>query len=130
MADGETTGTCLLVVDDESGMRDTLLDIMEAFDLGADEASNGQEAVDKVRTGHYDLVLMDIKMPVMDGVQALAEIKRLCPNLPVIMMTAYAHTDAVAEAERQGAEAILSKPLNIAEVMPLIQKTIEANRER
>ena len=128
MADCEKMGTCLLVVDDESGMRDTLMDIMEAFDFDADEASNGQEAVMKVQAGRYDLVLMDIKMPVMDGVQALTEIKRLCPNLPVIMMTAYAHSDAVAEAERQGAEAILPKPLNIAEVMPLIQKAIEAHR--
>jgi CheY-like chemotaxis protein len=125
MVDGKT-GTCLLVVDDEDGMRDTLLDIMEAFDLDAEEARNGQEAVDKVRDGHYDLVLMDIKMPVMDGVQALTEIKRLFPHLPVIMMTAYAHSDAVAEAQRQGAEAILAKPLNIAEVLPLIQETIRA----
>jgi len=114
----------LLVVDDEEGMRDTLTDILEEFDYHIDAVANGKEAVNRVRLGDYDLVLMDIRMPVMDGVQALGEIKRLNPDLPVIMMTAYARSEAVEQARERGAAAILYKPLAIDEVLPLIERTI------
>ena len=111
----------VLLVDDEQGMRDTLGDILEEIDLQVHQAANGQEAMDKIKAHEYGLVLMDIRMPVVDGVEALTQIKRLRPGLPVIMMTAYTDAAEVEEAFRQGAEAVMYKPLDIPRLLDLIQ---------
>ncbi len=122
-----TNGHILLVVDDEEGMRDTLSDILEELDFGVDVACDGHEAVAKVKTQDYSLVLMDIRMPVMSGVAALKQIKACRPALPVIMMTAYADSVAVEEANREGAEVILYKPLDIAQALGLIKDLLTLN---
>ena len=114
----------LLVVDDEEGMRDTLCDILEDMDFRVDLACNGREAVAKALAQGYGLVLMDIKMPEMDGVAALKAIKAELPHLPVMMMTAYANTEAITEARRLGAEAIFTKPLNLVQVLEEIERAI------
>ncbi|TEU11320.1 MAG: response regulator [Anaerolineales bacterium] len=120
MRAGPSAPQRLLLVDDEQGMRDTLADILEEFGLRTDQAANGLEAVEKVKTQEYGLVLMDIRMPVMDGVEALRQIKELCSELPVIMMTAYTQAAEVAEAHRQGAETVVYKPLDIPGLLGLI----------
>jgi CheY-like chemotaxis protein len=124
MADETRAMSRLLVVDDEEGMRDTLRDILEEFGYCVEEAANGEEAVKMVCAGEYDLLLMDIRMPIMDGVSALGEIKQIRPGVPVIMMTAYAQSDAVEQARRCGATDILYKPLDIGKVLPLIERTL------
>ena len=111
----------LLVVDDEPGMRDTLADILCEFDFQVDEAANGLEAVNRIQRARYDLVLMDIRMPVMDGVEALGRIRETCPLLPVIMMTACADTTAIQRACAHGARAILYKPFDVSELVTLVQ---------
>ena len=113
----------LLVVDDEEGMRETLRDILEEYDYRADTASNGKEAVDKVKTANYDLVLMDVKMPVMDGIEALRSMRMLRPRLPVIMMTAYSSSATVDAACHHGAEMILNKPLDLGEILAVVQRS-------
>ena len=118
----------LLVVDDEEGMRETLRDILEECDYIADTASNGQEAVDKVKTVAYDLVLMDIRMPVMDGIEAMRNMRALRPRWPIIMMTAYSSSAAVDEACRQGARMILYKPLDPDELLGSIESTPRLDR--
>ena len=110
-------------------MRDTLTDILEEFDFGVHVACDGQEAVEKVKTQDYSLVLMDIRMPVMSGVVALKQIKACRPTLPVVIMTAYADSVAVEEASREGAETILYKPLDIAQVLCLIRDLLSLNGE-
>lgn len=79
----------LLVVDDEENIRLLFKEELEEEGYQVDVASNGQEAVDKVGSSHYDAVVMDIKMPVMDGIQALNEIKKLKKDQPVILCSAY-----------------------------------------
>jgi len=111
----------LLVVDDEQGMRDTLADILEEFGFLIDQAANGLEAVEKVKAQEYGLVLMDIRMPLMDGVSALGQMKQLRPELPVIMMTAYTQAAEVEKARRQGAETVVYKPLDIPGLLDLIR---------
>ena len=111
----------LLVVDDEQGMRDTLADILEEFGFLIDQAANGLEAVEKVKAQEYGLVLMDIRMPLMDGVSALGQMKQLRPELPVIMMTAYTQAAEVEKARRQGAETVVYKPLDIPGLLGLIR---------
>lgn len=79
----------LLVVDDEENIRLLFKEELEEEGYQVDVASNGQEAVDRVSSSHYDAVVMDIKMPVMDGIQALNEIKKLKKDQPVILCSAY-----------------------------------------
>ena len=115
----------LLVVDDEEGMRETLADILEEYDLVVDVACNGREAVVKVETRDYLLVIMDIRMPVMTGTEALALIAATCPDLPVIMMTAFADSAALAEVKKHGARALLRKPLDLPELIQLVQRIVQ-----
>jgi two-component system response regulator (stage 0 sporulation protein F) len=118
----------LLVVDDEEGMRVTLADILQDLDLAVEVACDGREAVDMVRAGDYALALMDIRMPVMNGVLALKEIKRLRPDMPVIMMTAFADQESLTESKRVGAEAILGKPLDLGCLIRLVNGALARQR--
>ena len=114
----------LLVVDDDSGMRDTLLDILEARGYRVGVAADGIEALEAIKTERYDLVLMDILMPRMNGVEALKQIKGIDDSVIVIMMTAYAVQDLIEEALREGVYRVLYKPLDIDEALSLIDEAI------
>ena len=77
-----------------------------------ERARNGQEAVEMVRSTSFDLVLMDLKMPVMDGLQATMEIKKLKPSLPVIALTANVFDADRHLAEEAGCDGFVAKPIN------------------
>ena len=85
-------------------------------------AKNGQEAVDMVNEGGVDLVLMDIKMPVMDGLEATRQIKAAHPELPVIALTANAFDSDRQLAFEAGCNDFLSKPVNAAKCLEMIAK--------
>jgi CheY-like chemotaxis protein len=87
-------------------------------------AKNGQEAVDKVNEGGFDLVLMDIKMPVMDGLEATAKIKEAHPELPVIALTANAFDSDRQLALKAGCDDFLSKPVSSEKCLTMIEKYI------
>ena len=89
-----------------------------------DRAKNGQEAVEKVEGNDYDIVLMDIKMPVMDGLEATKKIKEKHPDLPVIALTANAFDSDRQAALEAGCTDFLSKPINAAHCLETIQKYI------
>jgi len=89
----------LLVVDDDRGMRDTLLDILEDRGFLVSVAVDGIEALEAIKTERYDLMLMDIVMPRMNGVEVLKQLKEIDSGVIVIMMTAY----ALARGSLQGA---------------------------
>ena len=114
----------LLVVDDDRGMRDTLLDILEARGYRVGVASDGVEALEAVKSEAHDLVLMDIAMPRMNGVEALKELKRIDGQTIVIMMTAYAVQDLIEEALREGVYEVVYKPLDVDEVLKLVDQAI------
>lgn len=119
----------LLVVDDEPGMRDTLSDILEEFAFAVHQAENGIEALAKVQANRYDLVLMDMRMPQMDGAETLRRLRMITPDVPVVMMTAVAEASALDQASDQGAQAILYKPLDIAKLVSLVEKLLHARHE-
>lgn len=79
----------LLIVDDEESIRMLFREELEDEGYLTDEASNGVEALEKLRNNRFDLVILDIKMPVMDGIQALNEIRKINKDLPVILCSAY-----------------------------------------
>ena len=87
-------------------------------------ACNGQEAVDKALSEDYDLVIMDLKMPIMDGLEATRRIKAAKPGLPVIALTANAFDSDRQMAQEAGCVGFLSKPVNREECMKLIKSLI------
>ncbi len=105
--------TKVLVVDDDQRMVKTISDILKVKGYEAAEAYTGEEAVEKVKSDHYDCVLMDIKMPGINGVEALQMIKGLAPELPVVLMSAYTTEEQVKEVKQLGADTVLTKPLDL-----------------
>jgi len=101
----------ILVADDDAGMARTLCDILRRRGWQPTEVHSGEEAVAAAAERRYAAVLMDVRMPGMNGVEAFREIHAAQPQTPVILMTAYAAPDLLAEAERDGVLRILPKPL-------------------
>ena len=102
----------VLVVDDDRRMVRTICDILKIKGFQVLAAYSGEEAVEQVKAMAPDCVMMDIKMPGIDGVEAFRMIKELIPDLQVVLMSAYAGEERMIEARRLGASAILAKPIN------------------
>jgi two-component system, NtrC family, response regulator HydG len=115
---GETVK--VLVVDDDRRMVKTICDILKAKGFDAVHAFTGEEAVEKVGKEKPDCVLMDVKMPGIDGIEALRMIKELSPDLPVVMMSAYATGEQTDEAKCHGAYSVLTKPIDIQQVLSFL----------
>jgi len=103
----------VLVVDDDRSMVKTICDILRISGFGAESAFSGEEALEKVKRERPDCILMDIKMPGINGVEALRRIKEFLPDLPVVLMSAYATDEQAEEAKKNGALALLTKPIDI-----------------
>jgi len=115
----------ILVADDEQSMRE-FLDIMlkkEGYKVSL--ASNGEEALKLVEKDIFDLVLMDIRMPKLDGIATLKKIKATSPETVVIMITAYASTDTAIKAMKEGAYDYVTKPFKIDEIKMIIKNALE-----
>lgn len=108
----------VLVVDDELGMRETLVDILEAVGYDVYAAIDGEAALDVVRAHPVDVVLMDVQMPKRDGVSVLEQLRPPPPT--VIMMTAYALEDRLRAAVDANAFAILHKPFAVGRLLSLV----------
>jgi len=119
-----------LVVDDDRLMAQTLGEVLEFKGWDVDVAHSGSEAVAafKSEDGNFDVVLMDVKMPGMDGVDAFKAIKALKPDVKVVLMTAYAAQDRILEAEREGVMRVLSKPVNIQGLLELLAATLNGKK--
>lgn len=99
----------ILICDDERGVRESLALILgEEHELAY--AANGQEALDYLRGHEADLAILDIKMPQLNGLEALRALKRLRPGLRILMITGYESSDVASEAIQLGADDYLTKP--------------------
>src|SRR5690606_41314940 len=103
----------ILIVDDEDAIRRTLKDILTFEKFKVDEARDGMDALAKIKKNDYDVVLMDIKMPVMDGMDALERLQEIQPDLPVIMISGHANIDNAVEAVKKGAFDFIQKPTDL-----------------
>jgi two-component system chemotaxis response regulator CheY len=116
----------ILVVDDEESIRALIKEVLSSLSCTFDEAGNGSEALEKLRQGKYDLVIMDRNMPTMTGIQALS-ILRANPQfkaLKVIMCTSSSVTKEVDEAFEAGASDYVLKPLNLQILIKKVQKAL------
>jgi two-component system response regulator HydG len=115
----------ILVVDDEESHRIMLRAVLKEEGYDVSEASDGTEAVKAVEKEPFDLILLDLRMRTMDGIEALGEIRKISPLVPVLVMTAYASVKTAVEALKAGAFEYLTKPLDIDELKILIEKALE-----
>ncbi|MBN1840743.1 MAG: response regulator [Deltaproteobacteria bacterium] len=112
----------ILIVDDDFGMLQTLNYILTEKGCEVETAADGFEAVERIKERAFDVVLTDIKMPGLNGVGLLKEVNRLSPETTTVMMTAYTLPELVGEAKRQGAVAVLPKPLDLDKIIAFIDE--------
>jgi len=110
----------ILIVDDEPSLRETLADLLEDDGYEVATAASGEVAIEMCREHRYDVILMDVRMPGIDGVEAFRQIRRHQPDVRVIIMTAYSTEELEQQALAEGALAFLPKPLEISQVTKLI----------
>ncbi len=110
----------ILVVDDDLRIVKTTCDILKIKGHEASAAHSGEEGVEMVRSERPDCVLMDIKMPGISGVTAMRQMQEIVPALPVVLVSAYATDELMAEAKAAGAYAVLSKPLNFPMILSFL----------
>ena len=120
------TKASILIVDDNVNLCKTTSFVLSRKGYAVAIANDGPEAIAMVEQRPFDMIFMDIKMPLMDGVEAYKRIKRIRPEAVVMMMTAYAVEELVQEALREGAHGIMYKPLDIENVVALIERAREA----
>src|SRR5882757_6651920 len=119
----------ILVVDDQEMIRDSLAATLVREGHEVIAAGDGPAAVSKLSTGtRFDLLISDMKMPKMTGIELLAEVKRLRPDLPVVLMTAFATVATAVEAMKLGAYDYIQKPFDGEEIKLLVDRTLEHNR--
>jgi len=114
----------VLVVDDEQGMREFLTMLLEKQGHRVITAAEGEQALQLVAEQTPDLVISDLRMPNVDGIGLLAGIRKQYPELPVILVTAYASSDSTIQAMRLGADDYITKPFRIGEIRLVVEKAL------
>ncbi len=115
----------ILVVDDQQAIRKTLRDILEFEKYTVDEAVDGLDCMVKLKKAAYDVVVMDIKMPKMDGMEALERVQMLAPDTPVIMISGHANIDTAVEAVKKGAFDFISKPPDLNRMLITVRNAMD-----
>lgn len=110
----------ILLVDDNLEYLDSTKDVLEDEGYDVCTATGGGDAVRQVQAQHFDAILMDIKMPGLNGVEAFLEMKKYDPNVRVIMCTAYGVESLIRQALDEGALAVLNKPFEMDELLQII----------
>ena len=107
----------VLVVDDEASIRELLSKTLALAEYHVDTAPDGRAAVERLRLGHYDLLIADLKMPGLDGLSLIREAKRLKADLPVIIITGFSTESSAIEAVNLGVAGYLTKPFRVPQVL-------------
>lgn len=115
----------ILVIDDERSIRNTLKDILEYEKYQVDLAENGQVGLDKVKNGEYDVILCDIKMPGMDGIEVLEKLSAQSYDAPVVMISGHGNIDTAVDAIKKGAFDFIEKPLDLNRLLITIRNAMD-----
>jgi DNA-binding NtrC family response regulator len=119
----------VLIVDDEKNIRLTLSMVLEAINISVDTAGTGEEALQKLAEKSFNLMLLDLKLPGMDGLEILRRVTDKYPDLMVIMITAYGSIEVAVEAMRLGAVDFLQKPFDPKFVRDMVRRVLQAPPE-
>lgn len=119
----------ILIVDDCDDIRANLTDILQEVGYRVDQAHDGYSALDLVEKNLYAIVLLDFKMPGMDGAKLAQEIKQLCPQTVAIMITAYANGNGAQKVVDSGLVRLLRKPVNLEHLLPLVAEAFRDEYE-
>jgi putative two-component system response regulator len=117
----------ILIVDDEVGPRESLRMILKPI-YEVHSAENGQEAINFISQKKVDLVTLDLNMPLLPGIEVLKNIKKLQPDIEVMIVTGYGTLGNAQEAIRYGAGDFISKPFNVADIITIVSKAFERRR--
>ena len=115
----------ILVVDDEEVLRSMLCDVLNEEGYEVEVAAGGVEAISKIKTKHYELILTDILMPEVNGMQVLGQAKESDNDADVIVMTGYASVETAVQSMRLGAADYITKPFNIDQIKIIISRTLD-----
>jgi two-component system NtrC family response regulator len=115
----------ILIAEDEKTQRDLLEGFLEKEGFSVEAVANGREALQKLEGNFFDLALIDYKMPTLDGLQTLREIRKLYPDFPVVMMTAFGTVETAVASMKEGALDYLTKPIDLDELLIKFRKILE-----
>jgi len=119
----------ILIVDDDPSIRKVMAAILEEKGYKVDTAETGKIAIQKTKIKFYNLALLDIRLPDMEGTELLTQLKQTTPPMIKIMVTGYPSLQNAVEALNKGAHAFIIKPLNIDQALKIIENLLEKQRE-
>ena len=120
-------GQKILIVDDQFGIRILLNEVLQKAGYTTFQAANGPQALEIAKEHELDLVLLDMKIPGMDGIEILKRLKEYDKSISVIIMTAYGELDMIQQAKDLGALAHFSKPFDIDDIRSIVKKYVPLN---
>jgi len=118
-----------LIVDDEKNIRLALSRALEQLDIPVETAASGEEALEKLAAGGYGVMLLDLRLPGVDGMEVLRLVTQEQPEIRVIIITAYGSIDLAVEAMKLGAVDFLQKPFEVARVREMVRRILEKQEE-
>ncbi|NQT32698.1 MAG: response regulator [Candidatus Omnitrophica bacterium] len=113
----------ILIVDDNKDFADVFCDILKSYDYKAECCYGGHQAIEKSKNSDFDVMFVDIRMPEIDGIRTMKEIKKIKPETTFIMMTGYSVDEMVHEALKENASEIVYKPFEIDKILSLLGNT-------
>lgn len=115
----------ILIIDDEKSIRKTLREILEFEKFKIDDAEDGMIGMELLKKNSYEVILCDIKMPRMDGMEALEKIQKIAPDTPVIMISGHGNIETAVEAIKKGAYDFIQKPLDLNRILVTIRNAMD-----
>lgn len=120
----------LLVVDDEPRLRAGLRELFNLMGYQVEEAASGREALQLLEGASYDLMVLDIRMPGMDGIEVMRCTRQICPDLPIVVLTAHASLESAIAAVKSDAVDYLHKPIDIEDLAATISRALQERAEQ
>lgn len=118
----------ILIVDDDSEFRENLAELLSNTGFLPEEAASGYAALEQAKSGDFDIIMLDLMMPGMNGIATMQELQRVGLKAKIIMITAFSTVQNAVEAIKHGASDYISKPFKVEELTAIIQRTLEEAR--
>ena len=118
----------VLIVDDEKNIRLTLSQALEVLEVETATAADGEEALARLKEKEFSLILLDLKMPGMDGMEVLRQVSKIRPDIRIIILTAYGTVESAVEAMKLGAADFIQKPFAAEEIRGLVSRVLDRGK--